>query len=83
MPITTPEQAQFIRDLRIRIQANKDAGVHEYYNIPKEELREFISILRSNRQLNAEKGSKKGGIKATRGANITPPTDEELTKLFS
>lgn len=78
MPIQTPEQAQKIVDLRVKIQANKDAGIPEYTGIDREAIQEVIMILRSNRQHAAETGHTSG----PKRKKVQPITDDKLAELF-
>lgn len=79
MPIETPEQAQFIVDLRQRILQNMSLGKPEYEGIERTELERFIQILRSNRKLDADRGRRTGGSKSKAPAM----SEEELKSLFS
>lgn len=79
MPISSPEQAQFIVDLRQRIQANRDAGRPEYEGIEREDLQQVINILRSNR---AVAGSKARSNTSKSKEPIAGFNDDELDSLF-
>lgn len=79
MAIATPEQAQFIVDLRLRIQANKDAGLPEHTGIERDDIKRFVSIIRQNRA-NAPGPAK---VKANARGKVAPASDQELKDLFS
>ncbi len=75
----TPEQAQVVRDLRLKMQENIRKGVPPHEGISKEEIQAATDYMRSNRIVSGAAGGKKS--KSSKTKIVTEDAPAILARL--